>query len=274
MNKFVDFGYAGKTVVISGGGGAGMGAALARLLSEFGADVHVLDVREGQSGTFHYADLSDPEAISAAADSIEGPIFALFNCVGIPGNRGSVLDVMMINFAGVRHLTDCLLPRIEPGGSVTNVASQAASAWVSSVDRWLPLVDTDGFVAAKEWCTEAEQSIEWSYVASKEALVVWTMRQVVNFGERGVRINAILPGPTATPMTADFETMMGKRFWNEFPLPLGRPQTSDEQASVMAFLGSPLAASVTGAALLSDGGATAALVTGTVEPPTIGGDAS
>ncbi|MET9387504.1 SDR family oxidoreductase [Streptomyces sp. NPDC002928] len=67
--------------------------------------------------------------------------------------------------------------------------------------------------------------IAMAYPASKEAVVIWTQYAAVALGPKGIRANAILPGPTATPMTADFEAMLGKEFWDAFPVPRGRPAT-------------------------------------------------
>ncbi|MFC4507769.1 MULTISPECIES: coniferyl-alcohol dehydrogenase [Streptomyces] len=257
--------FEGDRVVVSGGGGAGMGASLARKLTGLGAEVHVLDLKTPPAPAdahFYATDLSDPEAISAAVAEIGGPVAALFNCVGVPGNRTSPLDTMLINFAGVRHLTEAVVPHITPGGSVTTIASQAGSHWSDNLETLLPLVHTKGFDGAKDWCEQHPDEIALAYPASKEAVVIWTQYAAVELGQKGIRINCTLPGPTATPMTADFEAMTGKEFWDTFPIPLGRPATPDEQAEVLLFLGSPAASCITGTALLTDGGTTGGVTTG------------
>ncbi|MFI6692983.1 SDR family oxidoreductase [Streptomyces sp. NPDC050433] len=188
--------------------------------------------------------------------------------MGVPGNRTSPLDTMLINFAGVRHLTEAVVPLIPPGGSVTTVASQAASRWAANLEKLLPLVRAKGFDDAWEWCEQHPDEIAAAYPASKEAVVIWTQFTAVALGEQGIRANCTLPGPTATPMTPDFEAMTGKAFWDTFPIPLGRPATPDEQADVLLFLGSPAASCITGAALLTDGGTSGGIATGllTVTP--------
>lgn len=239
--------YAGSRVIVSGGGGAGMGASLVRKLSELGAEVHVLDVKEPLAATdavFHSTDLSDPEAISAAVAEIGGPVTALFNCVGVPGNRTSPLDTMLINFAGVRHLTEAVAPHIPAGGSVTTIASQAASQWAASLDKLLPLVRTKGFDGAREWCEQHPDEMAVAYPASKEAVVIWTQYTAVALGEQGIRVNCTLPGPTATPMTPDFEAMTGKEFWDTFPiLSAARPPPTSRPTSCSSSAARPLPAS-------------------------------
>ena len=54
--------------------------------------------------------------------------------------------------------------------------------------------------------------------------------------EKGIRVNCISPGPTDTPMMADFESAYGKEFMDNFPVPLGRHSTPDEQAWPLIFL--------------------------------------
>src|SRR5580658_5562768 len=100
--------YEGKRVVVSGGGGAGMGAATVRELDRLGAEIHVLDLKKPPVGvaSYHAVDLRDPAAIGDAVGAIGGKIDALFNCAGLPGGRFSDLDTMVVNFASMRHLTD------------------------------------------------------------------------------------------------------------------------------------------------------------------------
>src|SRR4051812_41225279 len=101
--------YDGRRVVVSGGGGGGVGAAGGARLGRLGAEIHVLDLREPSSevASFQRVDLGDPEAIAGAVETIGGRVDALFNCVGVPGAPFcSDVDTMLVNFAGVRHLTE------------------------------------------------------------------------------------------------------------------------------------------------------------------------
>ncbi|MFJ8019442.1 SDR family oxidoreductase [Streptomyces sp. NPDC096311] len=265
MSRNFDLGYSGTRVIVSGGGGAGMGASLVGKLTELGAEVHVLDLKEPPTGTgavFHKTNLSDPAAITATVAEIGGPVNALFNCVGVPGTRTTPLETMLINFAGVRHLTESVIPFMDGGGSVTTVASQAGAGWAQNLDTWLPLVQTEGFEGAREWLEKNIGDVTVPYNNSKEVLVIWTQYSAVALGEKNIRTNVIGPGPTATPMTEDFEKLAGKDFWDKYPIPLHRPATPDEQADTLVFLGSAAASCVTGSYLITDGGTNAGLVTG------------
>lgn len=109
--------YEGMRVVVSGGGGGGMGAATVRELNELGAEIHVLDLREPpvEVASYQATDLRDPSAVADAVDNIGGRIDALFNCAGLPGGRFPDLDVMLVNFVGMRHLAELIVPHMEPG---------------------------------------------------------------------------------------------------------------------------------------------------------------
>lgn len=99
--------------------------------------------------------------------------------------------------------------------------------------------------------------------------MIWTAYACRELGEQGIRINCTLPGPTDTPTLPDFKRKLRERFWDEFPIPLGRFQTPAEQASALVFLGSDAAAAITNTALLTDGGTVSAAATGALTLPPV-----
>lgn len=259
-----------RRVVVSGGGGAGMGAELVGLLRSGGHEVHVLDRRPSSvPGVVHHdVDLSDRGAIDEVARRVGAePVDTLFNCVGVAGGSTTPLQTMTVNFVGVRHLTEALVPSMPAGSAVATVASRGGSAWPERLQTWLELVRTESFDGAVRWLEEHPGEFTGAYRASKEALCVWTMHSAVELGALGVRHNAVLPGPTRSPMYAEFNQTAGQAYMESFPVPLGRPQTALEQARVLEFLGSPLASGVSGALLYVDGGSNAGLTTGQLSLP-------
>jgi NAD(P)-dependent dehydrogenase (short-subunit alcohol dehydrogenase family) len=260
-------GYEGSRVIVSGGGGAGMGAAAVRHLSDLGAEVHVLDLKEPPVGVSSYqaVDLRDPEATLAAVESIDGSIHALFNCAGLPGSKFPDLDVMLVNFVGMRHLAELVSARMEPGAAIASISSTAGSGYLANIGKWMPLVTAPDFKAAKEWCATHPAEIEGGYAPSKEAIIIWTLWSSYGLAERGIRVNCISPGPTETPMMPDFEKYVGKEFMENFPVPLGRRSTPDEQAWPLIFLNSPLASYMTGENVVTDGGTMGAVMTGSID---------
>jgi NAD(P)-dependent dehydrogenase (short-subunit alcohol dehydrogenase family) len=261
-------GYADRRVVVAGGGGSGMGAAVARLLRAAGADVTVLDLREPDERdgfAFARVDLGDPAAIDAAVERLGGPVDALFNCQGIAGSRPgtTTADVMRVNFLGVRHLSERVLPLIPPGGAIASIASVGGLGWERRREAIDELLATPDFVSGLAW-VEARaadllaQTFPRAYSFSKQALIAWTMRRAASAIERGVRVNCSSPGSTRTAMSPDFPAD-GVDYISR---PIGRESTPEEQARPIVFLNSEAASYVNGANLVVDGGNAAARAMG------------
>jgi NAD(P)-dependent dehydrogenase (short-subunit alcohol dehydrogenase family) len=260
--------YAGRRVVVAGGGGSGMGAAVARLVRGEGAEVTVLDLREPDEPdglVFERVDLSDPDAIDAAAESLGGHVDALFNCQGIAGSRPGTTqrDVMRVNFLGVRHLTERVLPLIPAGGAVASIASVGGLGWERRREAIDELLATPDFATGLAWVDAhtgdlLEQVFPRTYSFSKQALIAWTMQRAVSAIEQGVRVNCSSPGSTRTGMSPDFPAD-GVDYISR---PIGRESTPEEQARPVVFLNSAAASYVNGTNLVVDGGNAAARTLG------------
>lgn len=262
--------YAGKRAIVTGGGGAGMGAAVVRELVAQGAEVHVLDLADAQQGvaSFQRVDLSSATGIDAAIDRIHGDVDALFNCVGVAGNRTTALQTTIINYLAVRHLTERVALQMQAGSAIATVTSRGGSAWADRLDLWLELVGCSGFDAGIAWLREHES--ELGYRPSKEAANVWVLDSAVRLGATGIRHNAVLPGPTSSGMYEAFVETSGRDFMAAFPVPLGgRPQTVDDQADALLFLASDRAAAITGELLVVDGGTNAGIAIGAITMPAL-----
>ena len=172
------FSYEGKRVVVSGGGGAGMGAAAVEGLAELGAEIHVIDLKEPPVpvASHQVVDLRDPEATTAAIDTIGGTINALFNCAGLPGPpKFTDVDTFLVNFAAPRHLAEACAKYMPAGSAIASISSTAGSAYLMNIAKWMPLVTTPDFASAKAWCEAHPEEIAGGYAPSKEALIIWTM---------------------------------------------------------------------------------------------------
>ena len=263
-------GYSGKRVILSGAA-SGMGAATAELLVELGAEVHALDIKKPDvSGlaSFTETDLRDPAQIDSAVAKIGAVVDSLFNCAGLP-NTFSNLDVMLVNFCGLRHLTERVIPNIVEGGAIASIASAAGIGWLMNMELLGSLLATPDFAAAKAWCEADKARIANGYGLSKEAINAYTAMRSFTLAPKGIRINCLNPGPTDTPMMAEFEKAVGKEFMDTFPVPLGRHAVADEQAWPLLFLNSPRASYVTGAQLDADAGFKAGVFTGQIDPATL-----
>jgi NAD(P)-dependent dehydrogenase (short-subunit alcohol dehydrogenase family) len=248
----------GKVAVITGAAG-GIGREAALLFSSEGAQVCVADVDadsgektagECRDAFFFQADVTSPESVEAMyAATVEryGGVDVLYNNAGImPADDASVLDtepdafqrVQDVNVRGVylccRHGIPRLLER--GGGSVINVAS---------------------FVALVGAATS-----QISYTASKGAVLSMSRELSVEFARRGVRVNALCPGPVETPLLmrlfSDDPAAYERR---RIHLPMGRLAQAREIANAALFLASDESSYVNGTTFLVDGGLTAAYVT-------------
>ena len=263
MGTFDAFRYDGKRAVVAGGA-TGMGAAVAELVKDAGAEVVVMDRAEiTLPGVKAIAlDLSDKASIDAAVDECGGPVDALFSCAGVAdGTPG----IERINFLGHRHminrlLADDLLPR---GSAIGMISSAAGWGWRQNLTKVGEYLDIADFDEAAAW---AQENGHADYMWSKLSICAYVAREAMPLMARGVRINAILPGPTNTPLAqANKEMWLG--FGADYRDEVGiEASTPLEQACPLAFLCSPAASGVTGVTMVTDAGYFAAGMSGAFEP--------
>ncbi|MFM8304260.1 MAG: coniferyl-alcohol dehydrogenase [Actinomycetota bacterium] len=258
--------YEGMRVVVSGGGGAGMGAAAVTELANLGAEIHVLDLKEPPVDVASYqaANLLDPQATADAVANIPGTIHALFNCAGLPGPPFSDVDTMSVNFLAMRHLSELCAARMTEGGAIASIASTAGAGWMMNMEKWRPLISTTGYAEGRAWCEANPEAIATGYAPSKEVIIMWTQWAGIEYLKRNVRLNCISPGPTDTPMMADFESTSGADLVNLFAQGAGRRSRPEEQAYPLIFLNSRAASYVSGENFNTDGGTLGAMTTGSL----------
>jgi NAD(P)-dependent dehydrogenase (short-subunit alcohol dehydrogenase family) len=259
-------GYSGRRCIVTGAA-SGMGEATARILVDIGAEVHAVDIRKPDvAGLASYSetDLTVPAAIERTVDAIGSVVNNLFNCAGLP-NDFPGLDVMLVNFCGLRELTERVVPLMIDGAAISSIASVAGMTWQGNQEKLAELLATRDHAAARAWCEAHPADLANAYGLSKEAINMYTAMRSVDLIGRGIRINCLNPGPTDTPMMSHFERANGVDFMREFPKPIGRNSRPEEQAWPLIFLGSPRASYITGVSVFADGGFTGALFTGQVD---------
>lgn len=259
MSTFDAFRYDGKRAVVVGGA-TGMGAAAAQLVQDAGAEVVVMDfadvTQEGVQAV--RVNLAERESIDAAVDACSGGVDALFSCAGVAdGTPG----IERINFIGHRYLIDRLIERdlLRRGSSIGMISSAAGLGWEKNLDELKELLDTTDWDAAVAWAHDHGKA---DYMHMKQAMCAYVAREAHAMLKRGIRINAICPGPTDTPLAqTNKEVWLG--FASDYRADVGsEPSTPLEQAYPLVFLGSDAAAAINGQTIVSDQGYFSAGVTG------------
>jgi len=256
-------GYQGRTVVVSGAA-TGMGAATAKTLVELGAEVHALDVKaiEAPVKQAIAVDLRDAASIDAAVGKLPARIDRLFNCAGLPGAPFSNLDTTLVNFVGLRHLTEAVLPRIPSGGAVASITSVAGMGWQKNLDNVKALAATPDFASAKAWL-QANEDKNNGYLFSKQCIIWYTKTRAVELVARQIRMNCLSPAPTDTPMLPSFHKQVSREFIDQhFLAPIGRNATPEEMADPLILLNSDASRFVSGVNLMVDWGYVASVEVG------------
>jgi len=225
-------GLNGAVAVVTGGA-SGIGAACGRLLERSGAAVIVADLA-GEPAV----DVTDRDALDRLASSLDR-VDVLINAAGVLTENKPVDELapddfrrsFEVNVLGTVNSCQAFTALLRASrGAVVNVASQAALVSLPQ---------------------------QAAYSASKGAVAALTRSLAIDWAGHGVRVNAVAPGFTVTPMTEAFfendtftKAATGR-------IPLGRLLQAEEIAGAIVFLASPLASAITGAVLPVDGGWTA-----------------
>jgi NAD(P)-dependent dehydrogenase (short-subunit alcohol dehydrogenase family) len=258
--------YDGRRAVVTGCA-SGIGEHVVRQLVELGAHVIGLDKRRPafDINDFHEVDLADSASIDRAVASVEGKVDALFNVAGVSSGIGDPPLVVTINFLGLRHVTEALIPKMAAGSSIVSVSSLAAAGYREHQQAVAPLLNTATMQEGIDWCHRHPDVLGAGYQLSKEAIILYTMRCVTPLGARGIRINCTGPGVTETPILDQLRTAYGQGFVDEIPKPLGRVAVPGEQAAVLLFLNSRAASYISGQVVWVDGGNVGAAIAGELE---------
>jgi NAD(P)-dependent dehydrogenase (short-subunit alcohol dehydrogenase family) len=263
------FSYQGKRCLFAGCY-SGMGEAAARIVESLGGTIVAADIKQPTTfkyERFHQVDLRDKAAIEqlVAETARGGPIDRVFYCAGLPGTRSKV-DVMLVNFIGLRHTIETAIPHMRRGGAAVSISSGAGMGYLGAQAQLAPLLALEDHAAAKEWVAKHQDEFE-AYSFSKMCTIAWTQRRGALLAiERGIRLNCTSPGPTDTPMMPDFVKQSGQAFFDAYPKPIeNRNATPEEQGWPLAFLNSDAAGYIAGENLYTDGGACNAMLMGTLK---------
>ncbi len=257
----------GKRFVVTGAA-SGMGNATAAKLCKQGAEVYSLDRNDPAAPVAaHFpVDLSNPENIDSVVRQLDGRFDGLLNIAGVPGGKLPNDFVFSVNFLGLRHLTEALEPRLNPGGSVINVSSNGDVMWPTRKEIHKGLMAAASFNEGLEWYRQVQPEGK-AYNFSKEAVSYYTLTKALNFAQKGLRINAVCPGMTNTPIIGDFMDVMSEDRIERIKNLVGGWAEPEDIADVIVFLTSDEARFVNGQTIDVDGGLKAGMAAGDVPYP-------
>lgn len=259
--------FEGKRIIVTGAA-SGMGHATAVQLIEAGAEVVSLDRNEPSAPVTRHIgiDLSQPESIDSAVAQLGKGWDGLLNVAGVPGGKLDPEFVFSVNFLGLRHLTEAMVGNLNSGASVVNVSSNGDVMWRTRKDLHEKLMATASFAEGLEWFRTNKPEGK-AYNFSKEAASYYTMDRAITFAQSKLRINAVCPGMTNTPLLDHFTEVMGEERVDRIKSLVGGFAEPSDIAEVIVFLASDAARFVNGQLINVDGGLKAGMETGDVPLP-------
>jgi NAD(P)-dependent dehydrogenase (short-subunit alcohol dehydrogenase family) len=245
-------------VAVITGGGSGIGLATAKRMASEGATVVIVDMNDeageaaaaAVSGKYVHADVTSPDdnqRMYAETFDAFGSVDIAFHNAGIsPPQDDSILEtdleawrlVQEVNLTSVYLGCKAVIPYMQRQGKGS-------------------IINTASFVA-----TLGAATSQISYTASKGGVLAMTRELGVQFAREGIRVNAVSPGPVATPLLIELFAKDPERAQRRLVhVPMGRFGEPEEIAAAVAFLASDDASFMTASNFLVDGGISGAYVT-------------
>ncbi|HVL56122.1 MAG TPA: coniferyl-alcohol dehydrogenase [Burkholderiaceae bacterium] len=244
----------GKTIIVTGCA-SGIGLETARLIKALGGDVIGVDrnMTTEHVDELYRADLSDRQTIRALVKALPAGADGVANVAGLPPTAPAEL-VLKVNLVGLKYFTEQMIGKLADGASIVNLASLAGFGWPQSIDairasQELDFDDVADFIGTHGVGNEGGRS----YFFTKEALIAWTMANRWTWRDRGIRMNAVSPGPVDTPILKDFIATLGARAEEDMRV-MDRPGRPSDIAPVVAFLLSDMSGWIRGTNIPVDGG--------------------
>lgn len=251
MGLFDAFGYEGKRVIVVGAA-TGMGRATAELALDGGAEVTAMDYADFDlpGAKTQHVNLGDKASVDAALATLNGQYDALFSCAGVADGTP---NLGQINFVGHRHMIDHMRAHglFSKGAAIGMISSAAGMGWEQALESIVPIFSMSDWDDQVAWLQETSKD---NYMATKQIICAYVAREALALLKEGIRINAICPGPTDTPLAqANKDLWLG--FATDYRAAAGvEASTPLEQAYPLVFLCSNAARAITGTTTVSDVG--------------------
>lgn len=236
------------------GGATGIGAAIKQRLREEGNQVIVVDIKDADI----IADLSSRDgrqaAVMAVKEAATDGLDGLITCAGLGSNVPNRPLITQVNYFGTVELIEGLKDSLAAKrGAIVLISSNSAP--MNKSPEFVELLLSGEEEKALSFSeTIAAQEV---YSGTKKAVARWMRRNVADYAAEGIRMNAVAPGYTQTPMTEQVENdpTYGPAI-KEFmaSIPVGFPGKPEDQAAATSFLLSREARFICGSVLFVDGG--------------------
>lgn len=243
-----------KTYAVTGVA-SGIGAELARTLKKSGHTVVGFDLHEAHENVdvFIRLDLNDEAAIIDAANQVGMKLDGLCNNAGLPPREGLEAAILQVNFLGTRAFTLAMLPHLNTGASIVNMASRAGHGWRDNIDQIKRLAQLNGLDQIEAFIASEVIDATRCYNLSKEAMILWTIAETEAMIQAGFRVNSLSPGAIATGILGDFKKAFGAQMAKNVER-AGRAGKPEEIAEIAAFMLSEQSNWLKGTDIAIDGG--------------------
>jgi len=237
------------------GGATGIGAAIKEQLIEHGHQVIVVDIKDADI----QADLSTHDGRQAAIKGIQSSspegLDGFIPCAGLGAHVSSFSQIIKVNYFGVTETTEGIMDRVaKRKGNIVIISSNSAPMPGSNPEL------VDAMLAgneAKAGEIADQHDGTTAYISSKSAITRWMRQKALVYIKQGVRINAVAPGITQTPLVNEaFEAPSVAEAMKAFAdsVPMGHMGRPAQIANVVRFLLSDEADFVCGSVFFVDGG--------------------
>ena len=242
-----------KTYALTGGA-SGIGAAIGDRLKAAGHTLITVDLANADIT----ADLSTGngrrQAVEGILDATPDGLDGFIACAGLGSHITDLQLITEVNYFGAVELVEGLRDSLARRGGTVVLISSNSAPMPTNPDYVDALLAADANAIASSL---ADMQGQTAYSGSKQALARWMRRHCADYAGTGIRMNAVAPGYTETPMTAavkDDPTYGDALRQFVASIPIGRPGSPDDMASAVEFLLGEQAAFICGSVLFVDGG--------------------